>query len=134
MVDITFYDSFDEMMEAEKKAREAADARVLPWQEKARAGDILFSDSGYGFPIFHELLDSEKIVGENLLKYGDDYEDEGIYLLDTYSEQHMRFYRFARNYSEACPEGELGDFHLSIALGRIDRPVFEILKEKGFVT
>ena len=32
----------------------------------------------YGFPVFHEILDNEKIVKENLWKYGDDYEEEGI--------------------------------------------------------
>ena len=52
------YDSFKEMMEAERKGRKAADARVQPWQKKCRAGDILISDPGYGFTIFHEILDN----------------------------------------------------------------------------
>lgn len=52
------YDSFKEMMEAERKGRKAADARVQPRQKKCRAGDILISDPGYGFTIFHETLDN----------------------------------------------------------------------------
>jgi len=132
LVEVTFYGSFEEMMEAERKAREAADSRVQPWQEKCRAGEVLVSDSGYGFPVFHEILDPERIVGENLARYGDDYEEEGIYFLDLYRDPHMRFYRFARSYSEACQEGELGDFHLSVALGRIRKEDFEELKERGF--
>jgi hypothetical protein len=68
-------------MEQEQKARERADRYFQPWHYKVRAGDILISDSGYGFPIFHEVLDNEKIVGENLKKYGDDYEEEGLYIL-----------------------------------------------------
>jgi hypothetical protein len=132
LVEITFYDSWEQAMEEERKAREEADARVQPWQFKCRAGDILVSDPGYGFPVFHELLDNEKIVGENLEKYGDDFEDEAIYTLDIYNQPHMRFYRFCRNYSEVAPEGELGDIHLSIAFGRIDREGFEYLKARGF--
>ena len=130
--DITFYDSFEDMIEAEQNAREAADARVQSWQQECRAGDILVSDPGYGFPIFHEMLDNEKIVKDNLWKYGDDYEDEGIYLLDTYNEPHMRNYRFTRSYSVVVPEGEYGDIHLSIAIGKISRDVFNELKSNDF--
>ena len=65
IAEITFFDSWDEAIEAEAKARESADARVQHWQQKVRAGDILISDPGYGFPIFHEVLDNEKIVGDN---------------------------------------------------------------------
>ena len=79
------------------------------------------------------LINIEKLVKENLAKYGDEYEEEGMYLLDSYCfAPEMRFYRFARNYSEACPEGELGDFHISIGLGTIPREVFEELKRKSF--
>jgi len=132
LVEITFHDSLEDMFEAEEKARKAADTYVQPWQEKCRAGDILVSDPGYGFPIFHELLDNEKLVKENLWKYGDEYEDEGIYTLDIYNELHMKNYRFCRNYSEVVPEGELGDIHLSIAIGVVSREYFDELKENGF--
>ena len=132
MVEITFYDSLEELFEAERRAREAADARVTPEQARYKAGDIVVSDSGYGFPVFHEILDIEKIVGENIRKYGELYEDEGLYLLDLYREPHMRYFRFVRNYSEACPEGELGDFHVSIGLGKISREDFEIYRERRF--
>ena len=131
MVEITFYDSWEDAMQDERKAREAADARVTPEQEKYRIGDIVVSDSGYGFPIFHEILDNEKIVKDNLWKYGDDYEDEGIYTLDIYREPHMKYFRFANNYSEVCPDGEHGDFHLSVGIGRVSRETFEELKERG---
>ena len=124
MVDVTFYGSFEEMQDDLGRAMKEADARVKEEQKRYRSGDIVLSDSGYGFPIFHELLDNEKIVKENLLKYGDEYEDEGIYTLDLYNEPHMKYYRFANNYSEACPEGELGDFHLSEGLYRIPREAF----------
>ena len=133
MTDITFYDSFEEMIEALGKAMKEADSRVTEHQKKYRPGDIVVSDSGYGFPIFHEILDIEKLVRDSFLKYGEGYEDEGIYLLDLYREPHMQYYCFANNYSEACPEGELGDFHRSKGLFRIPREEFEKIKEQGFL-
>jgi hypothetical protein len=132
--DVTFYDSWEQAMDAERKAREVADTKVTPWHLKCRAGDILVSDPGYGFPIFHEILDNELIVKENLQKYGDDYEDEGVYILDMYCfSPEPWHYRFARNYSEAVPEGELGDFHLSVAIGKLKHHEdFEKLKANNF--
>jgi hypothetical protein len=132
MVEVTFHDSFDDMMGEIARARDSADARVQPWQEKHRAGDILVSDPGYGFAIFHEVLDNEKLVKDNLWKYGDDYEDEGIYTLDIYTEPHMKYFRFCNNFSVACPYGELGDFHISETIGKISREDFEYLKGNGF--
>jgi hypothetical protein len=132
MVEITTYDSVEEMMDDLGKAMDAADARVTEQQKKYRPGDVVMSDSGYGFPIFHDIQDIEKMVGEGFKKYGDDYEEEGIYLLDLYREPHMRFYCFSKSYSECCPEGELGDFHISQGLYRIPREVFDDLKERGF--
>ena len=132
MVDVTFYNSFEDMMNGLGKAMDTADARVTEQQKRYRPGDIVMSDSGYGFPIFHDLQDIEKMVGEGFKKYGDDHEDEGIYLLDLYREPHMRYYCFSKSYSEACPDGELGDFHISQGLYRIPREVFEELKDRGF--
>ena len=132
MVEITTCESLEEMMEDLGKAMEAADARVREQQKKYRPGDIVMSDSGYGFPIFHDIQDIEKMVGEGFRQYGDDYEEEGLYLLDLYREPHMRYYCFSKSYSECCPEGEWGDFHVSQGLYRIPRQVFKELKEKGF--
>ena len=132
-MEIKTYNSFDEMMEAERKAREAADARVQPWQLKSKAGEILVSDPGYGFAIFHEILDNEKLVSEGFKKYGDDFEEEGISTLDTYCFSPKPCnYRFCNNYSVVCPYGELGDMHLSIAVGKITKKDFDELKENDF--
>lgn len=67
------------------------------------------------------------------MKYGDDYEDEAIYILDLYNQPHMENYRFCRSYSVVVPEGEYGDIHLSIAIGKISREYFEELKSKDFM-
>ena len=133
-MDITFYDSVDAMFDAERKARLEADKRVQPWHYRLRAGDIVVSDPGYGFPVFHEILDNEKIVKDNFQKYGDEYEEEGMYILDLYCFNPEPWnYRFCRSYSEVVPDGELGDIHLSIALGKLKNwEDFQRLKAKGF--
>lgn len=120
-------------MQAESKARQKADASVQPWQSKARAGEILVSDPGYGFAIFHEILDNEKLVRDGFEKHGNDYEGEGVYILDSYCfSQEPYHYRFCNNYSVACPDGELGDVHLSIAVGKISMGDFDELRENSF--
>ena len=126
------YTSFEEMLADIRQATKEADERVTPQQQRYRPGDIVVSDSGYGFPIFHEILDIEKIARDDLWKHGDAVEDECIYLLDLYREPHMKNYCFTRSYSEACPEGELGDIHRSIGQFRISRENFEEIRQKGF--
>ena len=80
---------------------------------------------------FHEILDIETLVRENLWKYGDDDEDEGIYTLDLYRQPHMRYYCFANNFSEACRDGEFGDVHRSVILFKIPKLVFEELRKRA---
>jgi hypothetical protein len=60
------------------------------------------------------------------------YDDEGVYLLDLYREPHMQYYCFEKNFSEACPHGELGDAHRSTFLFKIPREAFEEVKKNGF--
>ena len=70
---------------------------------------------------------------DNLKKYGDDYEEEGKYILDTYCFNPDEWnYRFCNNYSQVVPEGELGDIHLSIAIDKISGEEFKKLKASGF--
>ena len=80
----TTYDTLDDMMQSIQDASQSADESVTEQQQKYRPGDIVMSDSGYGFPIFHDIIDIEKMVKDNFKKYGDNYEEEGIYLLDHY--------------------------------------------------
>ena len=127
---ITFHDSFEDMLEEMRKGTEAADAMVTEEQRRYRPGDIVVSDPGYGFPVFHVILDIEKVVKESLFKGGSDR--DGIYTLDLYREPHMRNYCFTKSYSEACPEGELGDIHRSIGIGKISRDVFEEIRANGY--
>ena len=133
MVEFEAFGSWEEMMDAELRARKIADSRVQDWQRKARAGEILVSQPYQDLVVFHETLDNEKIVGDYLKKYGDDYEEEGKYILDTYCFNPDEWnYRFCNNYSQVVPEGELGDIHLSIAIDKISGEEFKKLKASGF--
>jgi hypothetical protein len=134
---VTSYGSFEEMMEDLGRQMDRADSMVTEKQKRYRPGDIVVSDSGLGFLIFNVIQDIEKIVGENLMTSEDedeeDADEDGIYTLDLYREPHMRNYCYSHSYSEACPEGEYGDFHVSQGLFRIRKEVFEEFKKNGFV-
>ena len=108
-VKVTFYDSFDDMMEAERKAQEEAARRTQDWQKRIRKGDYFVSNSGYDFPIFGEVLD--------------DYRDK---------DPAIQYYRFCDCYSIACPEGEKGDIHISTIQFLISQDVFEFYRKKGW--
>ena len=97
---ITFYDSTEEMFDALKTAMEDADAEVKDWQKEVKRGHCFRQEANYGFDIYGEVLE-------------DDY---------TGNLQH---YRFCKRYSVACPEGELGDVHLSSISGILSRDEFE---------
>ena len=55
-----------------------------------------------------------------------------IAFFNIYNQPHMENYRFTRSYSIVIPEGEYGDIHLSIAIGKVSRDVFDELKDSGF--
>jgi len=53
-------------------------------------------------------------------------------VLEGYTEAHLRHYRFCRCYSVGCPEGELGDVHVSTVLCLVSRAFFEALRQVGW--
>ena len=91
-----------------REAMEAADARVKPWQAPVKVGDCFIADSGE----------------EDLLVFGE--------VLEGYQEAHLRHYRFCRCYSVACPEGEVGDVHVSTVLYLVSRAFFEAMRREGW--
>ncbi len=102
------YDSFEEMMEAETKAQKEAAKRTKDWQKGIKKCDHFISDSGYGFPIFGEVLD--------------DYRSE---------DPAMQYYRLCDCYSVACPEGEKGDVHISTISALISEDIFDFYRKKN---
>jgi hypothetical protein len=105
---VEFFDSMEQVAARLEQAMQAADARVRPWQAALAPGDCFIADGGE----------------EDLLVFGE--------VLEGYAEARLRHYRFCRCHSVACPEGELGDVHVSTVLCRISRGFFEQMKAAGW--
>jgi len=83
-VNITFYDTVEEMLDDLSKAMQEADKRVKPWQAQIKKGDYFRQETEYGFDIHGQVLHG-------------------------YREKRLRNYRFCYCFSPACPEGERGE-------------------------
>lgn len=110
-MDFQAFDTLDEMMQAITKAREAADRRVKSWQAAVKPGDYFAQDTDYGFMIFGHVLATE-----------DDFykADEGMH------------YRCCNCFSVACPDGEVGDVHVSVISALISKTMFEAIKANNW--
>ncbi len=106
---ITPFESFDEMMEQMRRDQEAADARVQPWQATIKPGDYFRKPSGYDFPTYGEILKDEQR-----------------------RDPALRHYRFCKAYSIACPDGEMGDVHISTIECLLSRAEFEDARRRGW--
>ena len=104
-MNMQFFDSYEDMMNAEREAREAADDKVQTWQERIKVGDCFRHSTPYGFEIFGEVLGGCE-------------------------EEHLKNYRYCCCYSIACREGERGDVHVSVIDSLLDRDTFEQIKKK----
>ena len=100
-MNITFYNSTEEMLDDLSRAMQEADSRVKPWQSEIKKGDCFWHDTEYGFQIYGEVLKK------------------------PYREKHLRHYRFCKCFSEACPDGEMGYVHTSVISGLLTREEFE---------
>ena len=105
MIRMEFFDSVEEMFEAEREAQEAANARVKEWQKQIKVGDCFRQETDYGFDIYGEVLEECEA-------------------------EHLKHYRFCYCFSEACPEGEKGDVHMSQVTELISREDYEAVKKK----
>jgi hypothetical protein len=107
-MEVEFFNSLEEARARLREAMEAADARVKPWQAAVKPGQCFIADSG----------------GEDLVVFGE--------VLEGYQEAHLRHYRFCRCFSVACPEGEVGDVHVSTVLCLVSREFFEAMRQAGW--
>jgi hypothetical protein len=123
-MNVTFYDSLEEMSAAVAKAREDAAPFVQPFQRAVKAGDFyLHFNPEYELVVYGEILDpveSDRAAG------GDDEELE--YLRNLYAQPHMADFRFARAHSPMCEDGELGDIHLTTIHKMLSKAQFEQFK------
>lgn len=100
-MNITFYDDIEEMFDALKTAMEDADAEVKDWQKAIKKGDRFKHWTEYGFYIYGKVLRNAPRAKQ------------------------LRNYRFCFCFSEACPDGERGDVHVSVVTELIDQANFE---------
>ena len=107
MTTVEFFASMEEAMQRLEEARLAADARVRGWQAAAKPGDCFITIAEDALVVFGEVL-------------------------ETYGEPRVQHYRFCRCHSVACPEGELGDVHVSTIACFISRAAFEEARRGGW--
>ncbi len=105
VIRMEFFDSVEEMFEAEREAREAADARVKDWQAKIKVGDCFRQETDYGFAIYGEAL-------------------------EEHNSEQLKHYRLCYCFSVACPLGEKGDVHVCQITEVISREDYEAIKAK----
>lgn len=108
--------------------RSRADGQVQPWQEQIKPGDKIVSTS-HGLLIFGEVLPPAGVTDEDIAKMDPEEAEEVREEIAVYAEPHMRHFRFTRSYSVACPQGELGDVHVSRVLGVLSESGFEKMRE-----
>lgn len=119
---ITEYDSLEEMFQAIAAAEKEASAKVTDEQRAAfQVGDLFFRFA-QGVAIYGEIVDPTLHAED---------EEEVEDLRETYNQVHMRNYRFTRCFSVMCPEGELGDTHLS-TMHKISQRQFEMARGMGW--
>ena len=105
------FDSLDEIFERMQRNQKAADTSVRDWQAAIKPGDYIVRQSELGFPIYSEILEEP----------GD-------------RPTHLEHYRFTRSYSVSCPEGELGDIHVSTVRGMLSPEEFEYARARRWGT
>ena len=106
---IESFESFDEMWHYLQEQKEAADAQVQPWQYQVKALDFFRKQSNCDFPIYGVVLPEEER-----------------------REQGLENYRFTKCYSVACPEGELGDIHVSTIEAILTEEEFRDAHQRGW--
>lgn len=127
---IESYDNFDSILAAMEAGQKQADSKTVEWQAALKPGDF-FIRTVEDIPIFCRVLDPAIPVSD---KENMSEEDLAEIAADAlwYNEPHMRNFRFCHAYSQFCPEGELGDVHVSTALLQIDEEMFLRAKALGW--
>jgi len=103
---VTAYNSAEEMQEDLERTMRKADTWVKPFQAKITVGQYVLSVAE-GEPVWSEIL-------------------------ETYNEPRMQHYRFARAFSVFVPEGELGDIHVSQVITAVSKEDFETARANGW--
>ena len=107
-MEVEFFSSTEEAIERLEEARKAANGRVKPWQAQVKQGQYFVV-----------------VCDEGLVIYGE--------VLEDYQEERLQHYRFCKCYSVACPQGELGDVHVSTITRVITKVEFDEAHQSGWL-
>ena len=105
-MEVTTYDSFDEMQADMDRAMRKADTWVKKFQTRIDVGEFVLS-----------VAEDEPVWSE---------------VLERYTEPRMQHYRFVRSWSVYCPESELGDLHVSQVIAVVTKEDFEAAQTHGW--
>lgn len=127
---IKTFNSIEEVLAFIHECSQKGDEEVEPWQATLKPGDHFIRIMSLGY----EVLVTYGVVRDPVqaeIDLGAD-EEEVEFQRQLRDSPHMKNYRYTRSYSEACPEGELGDVHISTVSSIITQEMFEKAKEMGW--
>ena len=120
---IISFGSFEEMMDHIEQGTEQAQQNVVSWQEAVKEGDyIVRAMPELGLIVYAQVVERDLSPDP----------DERAYEEESNKHSHANGYRFCRAFSAACPEGELGDIHVSVMDATISKAVFEAAQQAGW--
>jgi|AACY02.16.fsa_nt_gi hypothetical protein len=125
------FDSFDDMMDAMRRNEEAADAMTAEWQTRIKPGDfVMRHDPSMDLWVYTEVLDP--VAEEEKHCDPDDPEDCEHMQYIRERAAHAGNQRFGRHYSAACPEGELGNYHVVTTTAIIPERMFQEARDRDW--
>lgn len=127
--------SLEDFFAAETTAAAAAAERVQEFQKALKPGDYIVRSQN-GFIIYGEIidpvvkmLDDETGLSEEQLE---EMQAEHDYEIQLRNQPHMAAYRFSKCFSQLCPQGELGDLHISTVTKVISKESFDEARNHGW--
>lgn len=125
MVKVLAFGSLEEALDHLSLCQKQADRRVDPFLE-LKAGDFFVRIAGE-IVIYGEVLDPAlpAFPGKHSKRELAEIREEA----QIYGQPHMRHYRFTRCFSPCCPDGELGDVHVSTVQALLSKEQFELAKK-----
>lgn len=103
------FDDLDDMFFQLRKDMDEADLRTQPWQIKVKPGDLFVRNTPYGFRIYGKILPEEEP-----------------------RQLGVQLYRLCEAYSQTCPNGEVGDIHVSTIERLLTQEEFDAVQARGW--
>jgi hypothetical protein len=126
MVKVTSYDSLEDMLNDmaadQAAASEAAETHHVKVDD-LRHGDFFASvRPDYGCVVFGEVIET----------MASDDPEEATEIAEDIRSSRENGYVFSKCYSPRCPQGELGDMHITRITAKIAKTVFDRAKTNGW--